>query len=106
MSTIHRVNILPQVNSSFTFSTLLALDHVRYVDIAGTPMASGSRKDFFDTLTEDAFGKLIFIGQIWLPGLNWHSLISEKYRTLVYETHEKYFSGQCGKPHLNTHLLM
>jgi len=70
---------------------LLALDHVRFVDIKRSPMASNDRRGLFENLTEEEYKKLIFIPRQWVQPLNWFGQVPDICRMVVYQTHEEFY---------------
>ena len=84
---------LPEQRERVDRNLKMILQHVQeYVDISKNPLATIDRSDFFESLDQSFFAKLIFIPKIWLHGDSWKSLVRASYYDLVVRTHNSYYN--------------
>jgi len=72
------------------------LQQVKILNIVGNPFASIDKKEFFMSLSEEGFQKLVWIPKSWLTGLGWKQ-VAEKYQSTIQNTHDNYYKSQQNK---------
>eukprot|EP00300_Choanocystis_sp_HF-7_P011110 c17312_g1_i1.p2 GENE.c17312_g1_i1~~c17312_g1_i1.p2 ORF type:complete len:120 (+),score=21.24 c17312_g1_i1:382-741(+) len=74
---------------------ILELEYVTALNICVNPLASVSRKDFFDKCPEMSLQKLIWIPEPWLDSENWHVLVEDRLISSINEAHQQYYREIC-----------
>ena len=89
MNRIHGYNLISRKQFDIAFMAILS--RVKYLVIAGNPVASVDRVDLFGKFTKNDFEKLIWIPHPWVRAGQWKTMADPKYWDLIEKTHEDFY---------------